>query len=471
VARKVFLILLALVLALSVGLAACTAEPSGEEQEEEEEEEEEEEFWRVCVDFEDLPLAEEYHVGDTINTSGAVIGVEQFQGFSGYAEVGDQELAGGLGQELGWINNLNLRFDFGGTCEVLYILFGAYGGDLYLEINGESATITDFSDVIEPLGDVHVRVEHYDNIKGRLKLTGTINRDSLVIGGQELAIDHICQESPQEQPTTLCVDFEDLPLAEEYHVGDNFADSGVAITVEDFQWGNSQWTDGGYARVENEGLAGWLGQDMLVNNVNLRFDFGESSYTGLSLRYGEYGGNINIEINGDLRNVDDFSDVISPVGGVHVSTGNLGNGMGALVLSGTINSLAIGGQELWIDHVCRVYPDGETAKADLVPAKAPGSTSSYASVDAEGKMVFYVRNQGMADAPASTTGVKVLDTGHTYYLSTPAIPAGDTVETQQLVPDCGPSAGDCHLEITADHQQQVDESSETNNTVSWTIPR
>jgi hypothetical protein len=336
-------------LVFSLSITGCTT-PSGEQ-------EEEEEFAPGdCIDFEDLPLATQYHVGDTINPSGVVITVEQFQGFSGYAEVGDQGLAGGSGQEMGWISNVNLRFDFGGPCEVLYILFGAYGGDLYIEINGGSATVTDFSDVIEPLGGVHVRVEHYDNVKGRLKLTGTINRDSLVIGGQELAIDHLCQESPGEQPTTLCVDFEDLPLAEEYHVGDNFTDSGVVIAVEHFQWGNGQWTDGGYARVENEGLAGSSGQEMAVNNVNLRFDFGESSYTGLSLCYGEYGGNINIEVNGDFRNVDDFSDVISPVGGVHISTGNLGNGKGVLVLSGTINSLAIGGQELWIDHVCRVYP-------------------------------------------------------------------------------------------------------------------
>jgi archaellum component FlaG (FlaF/FlaG flagellin family) len=107
----------------------------------------------------------------------------------------------------------------------------------------------------------------------------------------------------------------------------------------------------------------------------------------------------------------------------------------------------------------------------LVPVKAPGSASAYASVDAEDKMVFYIKNQGTADAPASYTGVKVLATGHQYYLSTPAIPAGDTVETQQLVPDCGPSAGDCNLEITADYNEQVDESSETNNTVTWTLPR
>jgi hypothetical protein len=344
VKNRILFVSLAVVLVLSVSITGCTT-PSGEQ-------EEEEEFGPGdCIDFEDLPLGTQYHAGDTINTSGVVITVEQFQGFSGYAEVGDQELAGGSGQEMGWIGNVNLRFDFLGLCEVLDILFGAYGGDLYIEINGESATVTNFQNVPDPLGDVHVRVENFGNGKGRLHLSGTIN--SFAIGGQELAIDHICQPVPGEEPTGICVDFEDLPLAAEYDVGDTFTDSGVVITVEQFQ-GFS-----GHAEVGNEGLAGWSGQEMgLINNVNLRFDFGDSSYTGLSLRYGEYGGDINIEINGDFRNTGDLRDIISPVGGVHVSTGNLGNGKGVLVLSGTINrnSLAIGGQELAIDHVCRVYP-------------------------------------------------------------------------------------------------------------------
>jgi len=460
--NRILFISLAVILAFSASITGCTPPSNGDGNGPEPQD--------GCVDFEDLPLGAEYHVGDTINPSGVVITVEQFQGTSGYAEVGNQGLAGGSGQEIGWINNVNLRFDFLGPCEVLYILFGAYGGGLYIEINGQPATVTDFSDVIEPIGGVHFRVEHYGDGKGRLKLTGTINRDSLVIGGQELAIDHICQESPQEQPTTLCIDFEDLPLGGEYHVGDSFVDSGVVIAVEHFQWGNGQWTDGGYAKVENEGLAGSSGQEMAVNNVNLRFDFGDSSYTGLSLRYGEYGGNINIEINGDLRNVADFSDVMSPVGGVHVSTGNLGNGMGALVLSGTINSLAIGGQELWIDHICRVYPVGETGKPDLVPVPAlPDMAFPYCDRDEEGLYV-HVKNEGTATAPSFTTEVEFKWTqpeanSETVSIETSTLPAGDT---RRVGPFPIPSLcwdPDCDFTVTIDPEQKISELSEINNSV------
>ena len=150
-------------------------------------------------------------------------------------------------------------------------------------------------------------------------------------------------------------DFEDLPLGAEYQVGDIITTMGVnQIMVRDFQWSNGTWTDKGSALVENGGQAGGAGNEMIVNNVNLDFLL-NVPLTGLSLLFGEYGGNLNININGIFRNFENFTDINGQtIGGVHVSVVNgSGNDMGSLHLSGMISQFAIGGQELWIDDVKR----------------------------------------------------------------------------------------------------------------------
>ena len=154
-------------------------------------------------------------------------------------------------------------------------------------------------------------------------------------------------------PPFVCIDFEGPALGAEFHVGDTFPESGTPITLEDFQWSNSVWTSAGFARIENGGLAGGSGKEIQVNNVNLRFAFGNPT-PGLKMRFGEYGGNLNIDINGAFRNFENFADIDgATIGGVNVVVVNgLGNDMGSIVLTGVINSFAIGGQELWLDDIC-----------------------------------------------------------------------------------------------------------------------
>ncbi|MEE8526202.1 MAG: hypothetical protein V3T72_19870, partial [Thermoanaerobaculia bacterium] len=70
-----------------------------------------------------------------------------------------------------------------------------------------------------------------------------------------------------------CIDFETPPLGTSYSVGDVFMDSGATIRVESFQWGNGTWFAGGHADISNAGQAGHVGQEVIVNNVNLSFGF------------------------------------------------------------------------------------------------------------------------------------------------------------------------------------------------------
>jgi hypothetical protein len=149
----------------------------------------------------------------------------------------------------------------------------------------------------------------------------------------------------------VVLDFEDLTFGTSYLVGNTFNTSGVDVAVRPFTFSNGTLYSGGFTEVENGGLAGGSGNELEVNNVLLSFLFGSTN--GLSLDFGEYGGNLNLLINGDFRNFNTFSDIDGlNIGGVGVSVVNgFGNDIGSLSFSGIINEFAIGGQELWIDNI------------------------------------------------------------------------------------------------------------------------
>jgi hypothetical protein len=112
-------------------------------------------------------------------------------------------------------------------------------------------------------------------------------------------------------------------------------------------------------------LAGGAGKELDIDNINLSFNFG-SALNGLTLQYGEYGGNINLEINGVLANVDNFFDVPAGLGGTSIftlDTGPHGNSKGVMVIIGTINTFKIGGQGLYLDNMI----------ASLVPVPEPAT--------------------------------------------------------------------------------------------------
>lgn len=151
-----------------------------------------------------------------------------------------------------------------------------------------------------------------------------------------------------------CVDFESVPLGVNYVTFNSFTDSGATMTVDLFQWSNGTWVMGNQARADTDQMAGGSGKDINLNNVNLSFDFGPWGAEDLTVAVGEYGGNINILINGDFRNFQNFPDIHNTViGGTQVSvTGGAQNQLGTLTITGQVDSFFIGGQELWIDDVC-----------------------------------------------------------------------------------------------------------------------
>ena len=157
-----------------------------------------------------------------------------------------------------------------------------------------------------------------------------------------------------------CVDFEDPPISSpDYLVGDSLADSGSTVTFIQFEWYPSGWTSGGFASILLASSwcdSGGSGQELVTNNINAKIDFPEVLANGLTVRFAEHGGNVNIGIDGVHTNVQDFAAIDgTTIAGVLVTctgVGCSGSGQGELILRGMITELYIGGQEFCIDDVC-----------------------------------------------------------------------------------------------------------------------
>ena len=156
------------------------------------------------------------------------------------------------------------------------------------------------------------------------------------------------------------ITFEDLTVDDEYYVGDTFTSGGIQITGEKFFWLPSGSTDTGFATVQANGNAGGSGKEIGLNNINLSFDFSFAPFEGVSLQYGEYGGNVNLEINGVQHNVENFPLLNGMnIGGAMVTVVDAGD-KGAIFATGPIDSFSIGGQELVIDNIIACIPEPAT---------------------------------------------------------------------------------------------------------------
>jgi len=160
-------------------------------------------------------------------------------------------------------------------------------------------------------------------------------------------------------PALECVDFEDPAPGSIYSVPMTFTDSGAVVSALAFQWSNGNWTPNGEMLVVDASWcsSGGSGQNLTLNNINAEIVFPVPIDNGLSIQIGEYGGNVNLMINGVHENKPTFSDMPPSIGGVLVSCtgpGCSGGGIGVLKLEGAINSIYIGGQEFCIDDVCPI---------------------------------------------------------------------------------------------------------------------
>ena len=183
-------------------------------------------------------------------------------------------------------------------------------------------------------------------------------------------------------PTTVSIDFEDLSsvsvggapvtLSTRYPVGTVIVEehSGVELMVLPFKWSTAGWGDG-YVEIVAGTMSGGTGNEVHFNNACLGIITPDKTVVKeMTVKFGEYGGNINLIENGTLHNYDDYTGIPSPTAsGVTVTvTGTLPKAN--LKLKGTLGHFTYafptlpmapplpeyaavigGGQELWIDDI------------------------------------------------------------------------------------------------------------------------
>ena len=150
----------------------------------------------TTIDFEDLLLGTQYRFGQGFVSSGMSFCVDSFTWSSGqvvetgFTEVSLKGLADKGSQGM-WTNNANLRFDFGGVLTSLELDYGAHGGNVNIEVNGERkynlSRPSELNDTM--IGGVTLKAQQENQGLGHLTLEGAIK--SFAIGGQEFALDNI----------------------------------------------------------------------------------------------------------------------------------------------------------------------------------------------------------------------------------------------------------------------------------------
>lgn len=191
-----------------------------------------------------------------------------------------------------------------------------------------------------------------------------------LIGAPALTIG--CVPNPQQK---ACINFESP-----FVVGQEFgnpagntpgdvvmASNGITVSVELFTLTNGSQTFG-VAHIDNLLVPNGSGQSLRSNNISLLFDFKGVGFpvSKVVLGFDDFGGTENIAVNGaptppvlelssqplppSLGGVAAKTTVVS----VPVSVDNpaVSHRYGSLELSGPIQSILLGGQELWIDEVC-----------------------------------------------------------------------------------------------------------------------
>lgn len=139
-----------------------------------------------------------------------------------------------------------------------------------------------------------------------------------------------------------------------------FTTNGIPVRIDNFQLMSLGWTFN-RASIDLAPVPFSPSQSLRSNNINLRFDFTRLKFKPkkVTLSYLDLGGYENLSVNGSSPyHVGELTAAPAVLGGVNVSVTStpvappMSGKYGTLTLTGSVTSLLIGGQELWIDQVC-----------------------------------------------------------------------------------------------------------------------
>ena len=213
-----------------------------------------------------------------------------------------------------------------------------------------------------------------DFLKGFVVIESRTELDVVAVytaSGQEGTVEtlHMERVAARQTPVTVgheCIDFEPpLAVGTQFGtpVGQSSGDAvltstGIAVALADFDTGHG--TAFGLASIDNAPPALGGGQVLRLNNIALDIDFSGLPFPvhEVSFDFLDRGGLDNLGVNGVppplIGNLTSAPPTIAGLN-VAVTAGPVGPGSatrGRVVLSGAVEILRIGGQELWIDNVC-----------------------------------------------------------------------------------------------------------------------
>jgi hypothetical protein len=134
--------------------------------------------------------------------------------------------------------------------------------------------------------------------------------------------------------------------------------SGIRMSVYDFVWVGGGGTFN-TARIELPPRPFGNGQTIRTNNINLDFNFAGIGFLAsrVTLEFLDMGGFENLSVNGQPVPIyaGELTAVPNSIAGVSISVASTplsGGKKGTVALTGPVNTLRVGGQELWLDNVC-----------------------------------------------------------------------------------------------------------------------
>lgn len=132
--------------------------------------------------------------------------------------------------------------------------------------------------------------------------------------------------------------------------------SGIALSVHEFSLLDGSTTFN-VASIEMAPVAFGSGQSIRLTNIDIEFDFTTIGFAvrEVSFDFLDLGGYENLAVNGSQMFVGDLASIGNVIDGVNVSvsTSSVSGGqVGRVVLTGAMERVRVGGQELWIDNVC-----------------------------------------------------------------------------------------------------------------------
>ncbi len=302
--------------------------------------------------FEDLTPGTQYSVGTIFSSQAYKFKVNEYVTAGGttisteYANV--EERFGNMGV---FIKNIDLQFQLDNPVNGLRLYIGDFSGEAKITINGAAKYFSQPPDIDGTIiGGVPVSVIDLGDSSWQINLKDVVASFSL--GGPEVWIGDVCF-GEKITASGKCADFESLSAGTKYVVGDGFSEEGILFTVDQFFMGGATPYTSGEAEIEQKLAAGGSGNELWTRNVNITMNFG-MDIGGLTMLFGAHGGELNLDINGDFVNFDDPAMISgATLGGVHVTTNMIsGDGLWSLELAGPISTIAIGGAEFAMDHVC-----------------------------------------------------------------------------------------------------------------------